>query len=170
MNGKDVVYNHLNQFLSIDVQRFVLYCLIIFVAYIFIKFFTNRRKRFKALSKIQKMPPNIWFYSRLIDYELSIEKVNAQKLQACFYEYLERKYKLSDSDMNKKSIFEWVKAKESDEEYIDLYGDIYNQLNDMKQLPTNEVITYIKSIKKYFNQEDLTEWIEKRRQENCNNC
>jgi hypothetical protein len=92
------------------------------------------------------------------------------RLLKFFYDYLQRKYKINDSDLKEKTIFQWVNEKEEDLEYIELYGDIYNRINELKQNDSSEVITYIKSIKKYFNQEDLTDWIEKRRQENCNNC
>ncbi|HOD53400.1 MAG TPA: hypothetical protein PKJ08_02625 [Candidatus Cloacimonadota bacterium] len=164
------IFEVLERFFSLDFQRLILYFLILFILYIFIRFYTNRRKKLIALSKIQKMPANIWFYSKLIDFELGIDKVNSMRLLKCFYDYLQRKYKINDSDLKEKTIFQWVNEKEEDLEYIELYGDIYNRINELKQNDSSEVITYIKSIKKYFNQEDLTDWIEKRRQENCNNC
>jgi hypothetical protein len=87
-----------------------------------------------------------------------------------FFEYLQRKYLISDDELKDKTIFKLVNENEKNEDYIELYGDIYHKIENLKQNDQENIILYIKSIKKYFNQDDLSEWIEKQKYNDCNNC
>jgi hypothetical protein len=133
-------------------------------------FYLKRRKKRIRDRRNQTVPANIWFYSKLINYELSIEKVNPTILMNTFFEYLARKYDITKYDLKQKTIFQHVSEKELNLDYIELYGDIYHSIKELKHKNKSDVISYIKIIKVHFNKDNLTEWIEKRKDEKCNNC
>ena len=87
-----------------------------------------------------------------------------------FFEYLQRKYIISDDELKNKTIFKLVNENEKNEDYIELYGNIYHKIQNLKQNSQESIILYIKSIKKYFNQDDLSEWIERQKYNDCNYC
>ena len=117
------------------------------------------------------MPHNLWFYSQLINIEVSEKSANYKELYNCFINYLCRKYRITKSELKKQSIFDLVKSKEDDENLLDLYGELWNSINDLKQSSKSEVIHYVKSIKPLFNKEDFSEWIaEQKLRKDCNDC
>lgn len=169
-SNSDTNISFLNQLIHSDNLKMILFLMLLFLLMLVWIILKRIKRKKNRIGINETMPPNIWFYSKLLDLELNIVKPNTNNLWIMFQEYLKRKYKLSDKDLKNQSIFSLVKQKESDHDYIDLYGDIYQNIQDLKHSDGNEVILFIKSIKKYFNKEDLSDWIEKRKIDNCNDC
>ncbi|HPY96475.1 MAG TPA: hypothetical protein PL063_04630 [Candidatus Cloacimonadota bacterium] len=156
--------------LMANYKRITIWILILLILYFFIHFYLKRRIARIKRRGIRSIPANIWFYSQLVNFELGIDKVNSDILMNNFFEYLQRKYLISDDELKDKTIFKLVNENEKNEDYIELYGDIYHKIENLKQNDQENIILYIKSIKKYFNQDDLSEWIEKQKYNDCNNC
>lgn len=170
MSGPDANISFLNQLIHSDNLKMIILLMLLFL-FMLVWIILKRIKRKKnRINFNDSMPPNIWFYSKLLDLELNIEKPTPNNLWNLFHEYLKRKYKFSDNQLKTQSIFQLVSQNETDNEYIDLYGDVYQKIQDLKHSEPNDVILFIKSIKKYFNKEDLSEWIEIRKINNCNDC
>jgi len=156
--------------LMANYKRITIWILILLILYFFIHFYLKRRIARIKRRGIRSIPANIWFYSQLVNFELGIDKVNSDILMNNFFEYLQRKYLISDDELKDKTIFKLVNENEKNEDYIELYGDIYHKIENLKQNDQENIILYIRSIKKYFNQDDLSEWIEKQKYNDCNNC
>jgi len=117
------------------------------------------------------MPANLWFYTQLINIEIGEKKANQKTLKKIFIEFLYRKYRISKYDLSKKTIFVIVREKEDNDTIINLYGDIWNSIDDLKQKSNDEVIKYVKSIKLKFNKDGFDDWIKSQKiEKNCNNC
>ena len=146
--------------------------LIIFLIIILLYWFQKvKRKAYKINSSDKYIPAHLWFYSQLVNFEIGVYKANSTNLFNYFVRFLYRKYKISKYDLKIKSLFDIVKDREDNRNLLDLYGEIWNSIEDLKHSSTNEVIEYIKSIKYLFNKEDVTEWIELRKNEKkCNDC
>ncbi|HOE90585.1 MAG TPA: hypothetical protein PLV22_01250 [Candidatus Cloacimonadota bacterium] len=156
--------------LMANYKRITIWILILLVLYFFIHFYLKRRVDRIKRRNIRNVPANIWFYSQLVNFELGIDKVNSDILMKSFFEYLQRKYLISDDELKNKTIFKLVNENEKNEDYIELYGNIYHKIENLKQNSQESIILYIKSIKKYFNQDDLSEWIERQKYNDCNDC
>jgi hypothetical protein len=153
----------------------VLWFLLIVISLILIIYvvrIANRPKRTKFVEA--NVPTNLWFYLQLVDLEIGSQKASYKNLLESFIHFLCRRYGIKDDDLKKQTIFEIVKAKEDEQPLLDLYGDIWNSIDDLKQSSENEVIQYIKSIKHYFKKDNLDYWIRERERERekkpCNNC
>jgi len=118
------------------------------------------------------MPANLWFYEQLVNMEIKTIKPTSKNLETAFMQYLHRKYAITKQDLKRHTIFEVVGEREQNPDFIELYGDIWNKAQEMKHSPSTEVIAYIKSIKVYFNKENVSAWvqIQKAKRENCNDC
>lgn len=116
------------------------------------------------------MPANIWFYSKLLDFELNIILVNGQNLENYFFFFLKKKYKIYEYELKTANLFDLVKEREIDQNYLEFYGEIYNRIQELKDSSPMDIINYIKEIKSYFNQDDLSVWLENRKTDDCNDC
>ena len=148
--------------------------LVFLIVVIFIALLLYLRKIKKKKYKPQfndTMPANLWFYSQLVNLEIDTKNANYNKLKKIFLEFLYRKYHISKFDLEKKSIFLLVKEKEENMAIIDLYGEIWNSIEDLKQSDNSDVILFIKSIKLNFNKDGYQEWVKSQKQSKpCNNC
>ncbi|PID29976.1 MAG: hypothetical protein CSB55_00645 [Candidatus Cloacimonadota bacterium] len=116
-----------------------------------------------------KLPAEIWFYSKLLDIQIGKEKANSDVLWNIFQSFLLRKYKLHEDLLKTYTIFKLVQVHEKDSAMIDFYGDIYAAIENLKHQTEEEVLSYVKSIKREFNKGDITEFISEKKG-NCNNC
>ncbi len=142
--------------------------LLVFIIYWFRKV---KVRAYKSSFSDKEMPVNLWFYSQLVNMEIGTLRPSYNNLQQLFYRFLVRKYKITKIEYKNFSIFNLVKNKEEDQEILNLYGEIWNSIEDLKHSPKNEVIAYIKQIKTIFNKKDVSEWIEQRKKSKpCNDC
>ena len=119
------------------------------------------------------VPANFWFYSLLVNMQLGIEKVSAHRLMECFYNFLYKRYHIKKEELALKTVFEYVKEREDRADIIELYGKIWNDINDLQGKSDLEIIEYIKSIKLLFNKEDVDSWVSAKKfvkGNTCNNC
>ena len=149
-------------FLNIVEQGQTLIRIAIAILIIGIIMFTIRimRQAYKPNYDASKMPANLWFYSKLINLEVGNEKANYKNLLNSFITFLQKKYRIKDIDLKQKTIFEYVQSREDNEAILELYGEIWNDIDDLKNSSTQDIILYIKKIKTAFNKEDVSEWID----------
>jgi hypothetical protein len=160
-----------NLFIYIGKQGTLLKILVVILVLGIIFWF---RKSFKNVYKYRNndsMPPGLWFYSELINLEIDIKKANYKNLNKTFFKYLEKKYKITKKEIKTNTIFEIVNEKEKQENLINLYGLIWNKINDLKQKNNSDVIKCINDLKRVFIEDNIDEWIVKYSSSNkCNNC
>ncbi|MCL2065158.1 MAG: hypothetical protein FWG98_12440 [Candidatus Cloacimonetes bacterium] len=117
------------------------------------------------------MPTNLWFYYELVNMEADNRKAKYKYLLNLFSEFLFRKYNITPNDLKNKTYFEIVRERENDDDVIELYGNIWNSIDDLKHSSQNEVIAYIKSIKLIFNKGNFEDWIKQQKKNKpCNDC
>lgn len=147
---------------------------ILLVIFLFYWLKKVKTRAYKSGFSDKDMPANLWFYSQLVNIEIGTVKASYRNLNQLFIRFLIRKYKISKIEFNSFSIFDLVKSKEKDKDILDIYGEIWNSIEDLKHKKKSEVIAYIKDIKKVFNKEDITEWLtlKKNQVKNkpCNDC
>ena len=152
----------------------LLWFLLIMVSIVLFCYLYKNRYLFQKKKKNDDdndLPSNIWFYYQLINIEFGEEKPTYQNLLNSFLRYLYRKYRIKVNDLKTKTVFEIVQEKETDPEWIELYGIVWNGIEELKQSHEEEVIKYIKTIKHYFKKDNINEWISQTRKEKpCNNC
>ena len=150
----------------------ILWVILIVVCIIFVFQMIRILKKTKRI-KFEEIdvPANIWFYSMLVNMEIGIEKATYDKLMHYFMNYLYKKYQISREDLKTQSVFDLVSSKEDRQDVLDLYGDIWNSLEDLKESGRDDIVKYIKTIKFYFNKENLDGWISARNyNKQCNDC
>jgi hypothetical protein len=159
-----------DQILNIPLAKSIIYIFILLLGFLFYKWIKYRRnKNFNRFRADHNMPANLWFYSKLIDMELSIEKADFMHLEKLFYDYLTRKYKLNKQNMSSEEIINQVKVLESEMEVLDLYAYVYEQIKTESN-QDNQIKDVIKNIKIYFNKDDFSVWLQSRNTGECNNC
>ena len=148
--------------------------IIVILAISFIIFLIRQRKYILKIDiDDDDMPHNLWFYSQLVNMEIGEIKPSYKNLLHLFKKFLYRRYMISKTDLKTNTIFEIVNRREYDKDVIDLYGEIWNNIDELKDKGSDEILVYTKSIKKRFNKGDFFEWIEERKkaeEEPCNNC
>ena len=129
------------------------------------------RSRYYKAKFNDSMPANLWFYSQLVNIEAGVHKATYKNLFDTFIKFLFRKYKIQKKELKKKTYFELVREREDNDDVIDLYGEIWNSIDEMKHASSNEVLSYIKKIKLIFNKGNFEDWIKtQKRKAPCNNC
>ncbi len=111
-----------------------------------------------------RLAPDLWFYSALVDIEIGNAPATARHLTDIFFLYLQRRYKLPNA--KPETAFELVKQHETDERLIERYGEIYNTALSLKQNPRDDVIAYARQLKKAFNAGVAPQAAK----QDCNNC
>ena len=145
--------------------------IIVFLVIALILFIRKKRMQmYKPVYTDGNMPANVWFYSKLIDIEIGTEKATHRQLYRYFMEYLHRKYKIKKADLKKNTIYEIVANSENDENIINLYDEIYNDIDELKQKNKTDVIEYIKMIKPLFNKDNIDDWIKENKEKKCDDC
>ncbi len=153
--------------------RQLIYAFIMIFSMLIIFYILRTKKRFLSKKKYKPrmiLPPPLWFYSRLLDYEIGALKPTSENLMADFMSFLEKKYGITKEMLESFTIFHLVRVNESDNDIIELYGEMYNEIESLKQKTDQEVIQYIKKIKLYFNKEKYLSPLPKRKKRDCNNC
>jgi len=105
--------------------------------------------------------------------QIGIEKPSYQRLHDCFSNYLYKRYSINKQEIQKSNIYDLIRSKEEKEDMLELYGEIWNSIEDLKDKETAEIIDYIKTIKFYFNKDGMVAWMSARKynkETNCNNC
>ena len=142
--------------------------IVLIVLFIFLR--KLRKKMYKPHFN-DNMPHNLWFYYEMINMEADHKIATQKRLEKTFIDFLFRKYYISSEDLKKKSYFELVREREEDDNVIELYGEIWNNIEELKHKPQNEVLVYIKSIKLIFNKGNFEDWIQQhKRGKPCNDC
>jgi len=146
--------------------------IVILLVLIVLKVRGMMKRAYKPQYDDPSMPANIWFYSQLVNMEVGSTRANHKKLLNCFLSYLYRKYHIRKHHLETKTVFEVVAEREEDPQYIELYGEIWNSIQELKQKPKSEVIPYIKTIKGAFNKDRIDEWVKNREanKKECNDC
>ena len=149
--------------------KIIIVLLLILIA---IKVRSAMKRAYKSQYGDPTMPANIWFYSELVNMEIGETKPTQKNLNECFMKYLKRKYHIRKHHLEKFTIFQIVAQREEDPKYIELYGEIWNSIQELKQKSKGEVLAYIKTIKTAFNKERIDEWVKNREasKEDCNDC
>ncbi|MCK9329323.1 MAG: hypothetical protein PHY08_14385 [Candidatus Cloacimonetes bacterium] len=154
------------------ILKFFVIFLLILILYWFYKV---RKRAYKTNISDGDIPAHLWFYSQLVDIEIGASRASSSNLKKKFIKFLYRKYKFTSYEVRKSTIFEVVRLKEANNEVLGLYGEIWNNIEDLKHSNKKEVISYIKTIKKFFNKEDVSGWLNQRKQmkqnqRQCNDC
>jgi hypothetical protein len=123
----------------------------------------SRKKHF---SNVINLPPEIWFYSKLIDIELGTEK--NKKIITFFFEYVSLKYNLTLINKNNFE-FEIDKVEENSRVRGFLKG-FYAELLDLERGNFVGTDEYIKEVKLNFNTKDLSGWLKEYESNKRNNC
>lgn len=132
------------------------------------KFSKNRFKPAKAVN------PDIWFYSKLTDIEIGSYEANYFILSGLFLRFILYKYRMHFPRETKAEwtdqVFQTVKKHESNKKLIDLYGKIYNEIELLKQKKSDDVLSYVKKLKKEFFRDSLNMQNSHNYGKDCNNC
>ena len=159
--------------LDIVEQGQTLIRIIIVILIIGIIMFTIKimRRAYKPNYDASRMPANLWFYSKLINLEVGNDKANYKNLHNSFMTFLMMKYRIRDNDLKQNSIFDLVQKREENMGILELYGEIWNDIEDLKNSEDSDVVRFIKKIKMMFNKDDVSEWIERQKlKKPCNDC
>ena len=151
---------------AFEYATLIRFFIIVFGAVLVVYLITARRrlKRYIRPRK-DRLPPRLWFYSSLVDMELGVAPNTAKHLEKLFYTFLQREYNLPD--IRPETAFSLVKERESDASRIDLYGEIYNEIESLKHMPAGSVIEYVRRLKPAFHEGVAAQTSTSR---DCNTC
>jgi len=142
-----------------------LFILVFALALIVYLFLARGRLRRPARPRTDRLTPELWFYSALVDIELGKAPGTARHLERQFFTFLKRRYELPNA--KPQTAFELVKQCETDAGLIEFYGEIYNETISLKHLPPDAVIAYARRLKKAFNKGVAPQAFTAH---DCNNC
>ena len=153
---------------TVTIAKMVIVLLVIGIILIFLRV---KKKVYRPNYDSKNMPANLWLYSQLVDIEVGNYKANYKNLYNAFVSFLCKKYKISKDELKNNSIFELVKKREESPDLLELYGEIWNSVEELKHKGSAEIVAYIKNIKPLFNKENVSEWIEiQKTRKPCNDC
>jgi len=148
----------------------IIYLIVIISIALILYLLKIRSKRYR-INLNESMPADLWFYSQLVNIETDSKKAKPKNLLNIFIKYLCMKYSISRKDLKANLFFELVRKREKNDDFISLYGEIWNSIDEMKHSAPNEVVSYVRRIKLIFNRGDFEKWIrEQKINKACNDC
>ncbi len=143
--------------------RYFLYGLVVVISLFIIMKILQRKNHFSGRINL---PPETWFYSKLIDIELGTEK--EKNIISFFLKYISLKYGLKN--INKSNFPEMIGNLETDIRLLGFLKGYYEELLELEKNKFDRTIEFIKETKFNFNQNDLSDWLKKYDLERKNNC
>lgn len=136
---------------------FIFFFGIILIVYL-LKFRTKKKKR-KKVTFQNKLNPELFLYSKLIDIELRTPKKAYKHLIKAYEDYLLKKYGVDDRLIKHYGLEKMIRLNEEDDTVSDYLIDKYRQIFSMKQKSNEDVIFYVKKFKYNFNKGNLKQWL-----------
>ena len=130
--------------------------IILFAYMLRYKYAKKRRKRIKFHSNLTA---EMVFYSKLIDIELKKNGQIHKELMKGYKTYLYNKYGINDEIEKKIGLEKYLTASEQDVSIRKYLMKIYKDINSLKHGNREEVIEYVKELKRCFNKGDLKTWL-----------
>ena len=152
----------LNSFPVVRVKFFLYGLVVIISLFILMKILSKKNH----LSKNITLPPETWFYSKLIDIELGSEK--QKKIIPFYLKYVSLKYGLNS--LSKSDFINQINHLEKDSRVRGFLKGFFEELMNLENNNFNNTIDYIKEIKVNFNRDDLSEWLRIYDSEKRNGC
>lgn len=152
----------LNSFPIVRVKIFLYGLVFVISLFILMKILSEKNH----FSKNINLPPETWFYSKLIDIELGAEK--QKKILPFFLKYVSLKYQINPLD--KSNFVQKIDKVDEDNRVRGFLKGYFKELLDLEKNNFVGTIEYIKETKMNFNRVDLSDWLKEYDRNKKNNC
>ncbi len=152
----------LNSFPIVRLKIFLYGLVFVISLFILMKILSEKNH----FSKNITLPPETWFYSKLVDIELGTEK--QKKILPFFLKYVSLKYQINPLD--KSNFDQKIDKVDEDNRVRGFLKGYFEELLDLEKNNFVGTIEYIKETKMNFNRVDLSDWLKEYDRNKKNNC